>query len=81
MPDFPFPVTGYFVDDVLFKRSYLRAEWIQVVLDKPARVEVQPDGRRRLWGFCPALGKYLRVVTLDDGRTVHNAFPDRSFKP
>jgi hypothetical protein len=27
-----------------------------------------------------ALGRYLRVVTLPDGETVHNAFPDRGFE-
>jgi hypothetical protein len=27
------------------------------------------------------LGKYLRVITLEDGETIHNAFPDRNFKP
>jgi hypothetical protein len=27
------------------------------------------------------LGYYLRVVTLEDGITIHNAFPDRRFKP
>ena len=26
-------------------------------------------------------GKYLRVVLLADGETVHNAFLDRRFKP
>lgn len=26
------------------------------------------------------LGKYLRVITLEDGETVHNAFPDRDFE-
>ena len=25
-------------------------------------------------------GKYLRIVTLEDGETIHNAFFDRSFK-
>jgi len=33
-----------------------------------------------IWIFVPGLGKYLRVVTLEDGETVHNAFPDRDFK-
>ncbi len=42
--------------------------------------EVQPDERIRHWIFIPELGKYLRVVTLEDGETVHNAFPDRGFK-
>jgi hypothetical protein len=26
-------------------------------------------------------GRYLRVVTLDDQVTIHNAFPDRGFRP
>jgi hypothetical protein len=26
-------------------------------------------------------GYNFRVVTLEDGETMHNAFPDRSFKP
>ena len=42
--------------------------------------EVQPSGRVRYWIFIPELGKYLRVITLEDGETVHNAFPDREFK-
>jgi len=25
-------------------------------------------------------GRDLRVVTLEDGETIHNAFPDRDFK-
>ncbi|GJQ22155.1 MAG: hypothetical protein HBSIN02_25100 [Bacteroidia bacterium] len=36
--------------------------------------------RIRYWGYVEELGKYLRVVTLEDGETVHNAFPDRDFK-
>ena len=28
-----------------------------------------------------AIGRHLRVVTLPDGVTLHNAFPDRRFKP
>jgi hypothetical protein len=31
------------------------------------------------WIFVPEIGKYLRVVTLADGETVLNAFPDRGF--
>jgi hypothetical protein len=31
-------------------------------------------------GYIPELGRYLRVVALADGETVHNAFPDRNFK-
>ena len=44
--------------------------------------EVQEDGRIRFWGKVEELGeKYLRVITLEDGFTIHNAFIDRGFKP
>jgi hypothetical protein len=51
------------------------------VLLNPTRREDQPDGRIRYWGFIQERGFFLRVVTLADGRTVHNAFPDRDFDP
>jgi hypothetical protein len=38
--------------------------------------------RHRFWAALPELeGRHLRVVTLSDKTTVHNAFPDRRFKP
>ena len=41
---------------------------------------VQADGRIRFWGRVPEFGnRVLRVVTLEDGVTVHNAFLDRDF--
>jgi hypothetical protein len=70
----------YFEEQVLRKRPYLRRDWIESVLRAPARREVQPDGRIRHWGYIPTLGRWLRVVTLEDGETVHNAFPDRDFE-
>ena len=39
------------------------------------------DGRIRRWAYIDAEAKYLRVILLDDGETVHNAFFDRDFKP
>jgi hypothetical protein len=43
-------------------------------------VERQPDGRLRYWAAIEELGgRILRVVTLNDGETIHNAFPDRDF--
>lgn len=75
-------LTDYFRDNVLPKRSYIRLEWCAQALITPLRREVQPeDGRVRYWIFVDELGKYLRVVTLQDGVTIHNAFPDRRFKP
>ncbi|TPQ24453.1 hypothetical protein C2U68_19590 [Methylomonas koyamae] len=73
--------TEYFRNDVLLKRPYIKLEWCQAALAEPLRREIQEDGRIRHWLFVAELNKYLRVVTLDDGLTVHNAFPDRRFKP
>ncbi len=72
--------TRYFEEEVLRKRSYLKREWCERALREPLRREVQPDGRVRYWIFIDELGKHLRVITLEDGETVHNAFPDRRFK-
>ena len=75
------PTTDYFRNDVLLKRPYIKLEWCQDALNKPIRRVIEPNGRIRHWIFVPELNKYLRVVTLDDGVTLHNAFPDRRFKP
>lgn len=73
-------MTRYFEEVVLPKRPYLRLEWCERVLADPIRREVQPDGRVRFWGAIPEPGgRALRVVTLEDGETNHNAFPDRRF--
>jgi len=75
------PMTAYFHDDVLLKRPYIQLEWCEAALLNPVRRDIQPDGRIRHWVFVHELNKYLRVVTLNDGVTLHNAFPDRRFKP
>jgi hypothetical protein len=73
--------TRYFREQVLRKRSYIQLEWCERILAKPLAVAVQSDGRVRFWGIIPELGgRVLRVVTLADRETVHNAFPDRDFK-
>jgi len=72
--------TRYFEEQVLRKRPYIQREWCERALSAPLRREIQADGRIRHWIFVPELGKALRVVTLEDGETVHNAFPDRNFK-
>ena len=46
----------------------------------PVKTEVQTDGRIRKWKYIEEVGKYLRVILLEDGETVHNAFFDRNFK-
>jgi len=61
-------------------RSRIKEEWIQNAIDKPLRTEVQKDGRIRKWIYVKEVDKYLRVILLSDGVTVHNAFFDRSFQ-
>lgn len=42
----------------------------------------QKYGRIRRWAPIEEMeNRYLRVVLLPDGETIHNAFFDRSFKP
>ncbi len=74
--------TRYFVEQVLRKRPYLRIKWCRRVIDQPLMREIQPDGCIRFWGIVPELdGRTLRGVTLEDGRTIYNAFPDHGFVP
>jgi hypothetical protein len=60
---------------------YIRIEWCLKAIENPVSKQPQPDGRIRHWIYVEELGKYLRVVTLPDGITLHNAFPDRRFAP
>jgi len=74
--------TEYFETDVLRKRPYLKKEWCIRVVEQPLRSEPQEHNRFRFWAEVPEFGgKVLRVVTLEDKLTIHNAFPDRGFKP
>ncbi len=63
-------------------RARIKVEWIEQVVKDPAQEYIQQDGRIRRWAPISEMqGKYLRVVLLPDGETVHNAFFDRSFQP
>tara|TARA_B100000674_G_scaffold271335_1_gene224090 strand:+ start:669 stop:806 length:138 start_codon:yes stop_codon:yes gene_type:complete len=45
-------------------------------------MEKQEQNRYRFWGRIKELhNRVLRVVTLDDKTTIHNASPDWRFKP
>ena len=61
-------------------RAKIKMEWIEETIKNPAHTEVQSDGRIRKWRKIKGEGKFLRVVLLPDGETIHNAFFDRSFK-
>ena len=61
-------------------RAQIKDQWIYSVIENPEKSEVQSDGRIRKWAKISEVNKYLRVILLEDGETVHNAFFDRSFK-
>ena len=76
--------TRYFEEQVLRKRPYIDRAWCAGVVAAPVRRETQPDGRVRFWGAVTRPGestpRILRVITLADGETVHNAFFDRGLR-
>lgn len=76
--------TRYFTEQILLKRPYLTEALCRSVIARPVRREVQADGRIRHWAIVTderdGVQRALRVVTLDDGLTIHNAFYDRNFE-
>ena len=50
------------------------------MLVAPVSTKIQNDGRIQYWIYVPEEDKYLCVVALADGETVHNAFYDRNFR-
>lgn len=59
----------------------IKDEWIEYVINHPLHEEIQSDGRIRRWAKIRDAGnRYLRVIFLEDGKTVHNVFFDRRFK-
>ena len=80
MSDFRF--TPYFENNVLSRRPYLTKDMCIRVVQNAIRSEPQEHNRFRFWAAVPELGgRFLRVVTLVDKLTIHNAFPDRRFRP
>jgi len=61
-------------------RAKIKEDWIKFVIENPEKTEIQSDGRIRKWAKISEVGKYLRVILLKDGETIHNTFFDRSYK-
>lgn len=61
-------------------RVQIKEQWIEFVIENPEKTVIQSDGRIRKWSKIAEVNKYLRVILLEDGITVHNAFFDRSYK-
>lgn len=80
--DEPLKFTQYFLATrERADRGFIKIEWIEIAILNPLKEEIQSDNRVRRWAYIDTEQKYLRVVLLEDGETVHNAFFDRSFKP
>lgn len=61
-------------------RAKIKMDWIEETVKNPDYSEVRSDGRIRKWKKIEEQGRFLRVILLADGETVHNAFFDRTFK-
>jgi hypothetical protein len=63
-------------------RKLIQDGWVERVVRAPIRELTQADGRIRRWAQVPEMqNRYLRVILLADGETIHNAFFDRRFVP
>lgn len=76
-------VTRYFeATRIRPDRAVIQELWIERAIRAPIREVVQKDGRIQRWTRVPEMdNRYLRVILLGDGETVHNAFFDRGFEP
>jgi hypothetical protein len=61
-------------------RAKIKMDWIGEAFENPDYTEVQSDGRIRKWKKIEEEDKFLRIILLPDGQTIHNVFFDRSFK-
>ena len=60
-------------------RKCIKEEWITSAVLDPIEEVIQTDGRIRRWTWVADEGKFLRVILLEDGETIHNAFFDRNY--
>lgn len=81
LPPPPFWRTPYFALTVMAKPGRRSVDILDIkrVLNAPAKKMREDNGRVRYWGWIAERNAYLRVVTLEDGETIHNAFLDRDF--
>jgi hypothetical protein len=78
-----FQTTAYFeATRIRPDRSIIQDAWIERTIRAPIREIKQADGRIRRWVRVSEVeNRYLRVILLPDGESVHNAFFDRGFVP
>jgi hypothetical protein len=74
--------TEYFEKKVLAKRSYLTKDSAFGLSRRRSALSNKKETDTGSGAPCLSLdGKFLRVITLEDKITIHNAFLDRRFKP
>lgn len=62
-------------------RAEIKTKWIKQAINRPIKEHIQADGRIRRWAKIAEMeNRVLRVILLEDGETIHNAFFDRTFK-
>ncbi|MGV8124929.1 MAG: hypothetical protein AB2L14_34715 [Candidatus Xenobiia bacterium LiM19] len=72
--------TEYYRKVTKIKHPEIKDEYCMRALQNSDYCEEQKrDGRWRYYKYIPELGANIRVITLSDGETVHNAFLDRNF--
>ena len=50
------------------------------VVDNPAHIQLQDNGRTRYWGQVAGFSHYIRVVVEPDGETILTTFVDSGFQ-
>ncbi|MEK7660669.1 MAG: hypothetical protein AAB680_01345 [Pseudomonadota bacterium] len=78
-----YAATRYFLEQVTVKRPYVTLELAILAVLNAKKSTKQSDGRMRHWASVTdprdSTVRTLRVVTLADGKTIHNAFFDRDY--
>lgn len=74
--------SGHFDDDVSKRpdRISISDEWVDQARREPEYVEHQQNGRTKHWIYVEGRERWLRIMVLEDGETVHTKFWDRGFE-
>lgn len=75
-------MTDYFKNSILPKRPEFADREVDVIewIRHPSVIELQSDGRKKLFARDNKIGKWVRIILLEDGETIHNIFYDRDFE-
>jgi len=76
------PMTEYFKNSILKRRKEFldREDDIIQWIDHPNQAEIQSDGRIRVYARDVKNMKWVRIILLEDKKTIHNIFYDRDYE-